>query len=113
MSTINVYEQYFKAHGSFNGVERHAVNVMLISNSDAGEITYEIAISFFPHTSPDDFAISYDAYFSKTIYHSKGRRPKKRESELLQMIQVEANTLANEHQATIDWEHPLIEARMG
>ena len=48
MTTLNVYEQYFEAQCTFNGIERHAVNVMLISNSEAGEITYELAISFFP-----------------------------------------------------------------
>ena len=113
MATINVYQQYFRAYGTFNGIERHAVNVMLISNSDAGEILYEVAISFFPHTSSDDFAISSDAYFSKILYHSKGRRSKKREAALLHDLHIEANQLAKDHQSTIDWEHPLIEARMG
>ncbi|MBO4351773.1 MAG: hypothetical protein J6A01_12640 [Proteobacteria bacterium] len=113
MATLNVYEQYFEAQCIFNGVERHAVNVMLISNSEAGEITYELAISFFPHTTPDDFCIPYDAYFSKILYQAKGRRSKKREAELLRDLQTEANALAMEHHASIDWEHPLIEARIG
>ena len=113
MSTINVYEQYFEAEYTFNGVERHAVNVMLISHSGAGEIIYELAISFFPHTTPDDYAISYDACFGKILYSAKGRRSKKREAELMQDLQAEANALAMEHHALIDWERPLIEARMG
>ena len=48
MATINVYEQYFKAEGIFSGVERKAVNVMLVSDSEAGTIRYELGLSFFP-----------------------------------------------------------------
>ena len=36
---INVYEQYFKAEGTFNGVERKGALVMLISDSEAGNIS--------------------------------------------------------------------------
>ena len=113
MATVNVYEQYFEANGIFNGVERHAVSVMLISDSEAGCIRYEVAVSFFPHHSPDDFAISYDAYFVKVIYESKGRRSKKREADLMEMIRAEADALASEQNAVIYWDKPLIEARRG
>ena len=111
MATINVYEQYFTANAEFHGVERRGVNVMLVATSECGEIRYEIAVSFFPHSSPDDFAISYDAYFSKTLYEAKGRRSKKREAVFLEELRQHAYALAAEHGAHIDWEHPLIEAR--
>ena len=111
MATINVYEQYFNASGNFNGVDRHAVNVMLISDSNDGQIRYEVAVSFFPHRTKDDFAISYDAWFSKVVYEAKGRRSKKREAEILATLRETADTLARQQNATINWNEPLIDAR--
>ena len=113
MATTNVYEQYFEAEGSFNGVDRHAVSVLLISDSEAGNIRNEVAVSFFPHNAPDDFAISYDAYFSVTVYEGKGRRSKKREAELMESIREVADALAQAQNAAIYWDKPLIEAKMG
>ena len=113
MATVNVYEQYFEASGVFNGVERRAASVMLISDSEAGSIRYEVAVSFFPHHAPDDFAVSYDAYFSKVVYEAKGRRSKKREAELMETLRDAADALAAEQNAAIDWDKPLIEARRG
>ena len=113
MATINVYEQYFEAEGCFNGVERKAASVLLISDSDAGQIKYEIAVNFFPHRSDDDFAISYDAYFSETLYEAAGRRSKKREAGFLEHLREEADALAAAHGGAILWDRPLIEARLG
>ena len=113
MATVNVYLQYFAAECTFNGVERHAASVMLIATSEEGRIKYEVAVSFFPHVSEDDFAVSYDAYFNKVVYEAKGRRSKKREQELLETLQTELNTLADEANAKIFWDKPLIEARRG
>ena len=113
MATINVYEQYFEAEGIFSGVERKAAAVMLISDSDAGHIKYELAVNFFPHRSEDDFAISYDAYFSKTLYESSGRRSRKREEAFLTALQEEADGLAAANGGLIFWVKPLIEARRG
>ena len=113
MATVNVYLQYFSAECTFNGVERHAASVMLIATSEEGRIKYEVAVSFFPHVSEDDFAVSYDAYFNKVVYEAKGRRSKKREQELLETLQTELNTLADEANAKIFWDKPLIEARRG
>ena len=76
MATVNVYLQYFAADCTFNGVERHGVSVMLIATSEEGQIRYEVAVSFFPHVSDEDYAISYDAYFSKVLFEAKGRRSK-------------------------------------
>ncbi len=38
MATINVYEQYFKAEGTFAGVKRKGALVMLVSDSEAGQM---------------------------------------------------------------------------
>lgn len=86
---------------------------MLIATSEEGNIKYETAVSFFPHTSEEDFAVSYDAYFSKLLFEAKGRRSKKREQQLLEMIQEEADSLADEAKGKIFWDKPLIEARRG
>lgn len=110
---INVYSQYFQAQASFSGVERRGAHVLLISDSEAGNITYKAAVSFFPHRDPDDFAVSYDAYFEKEIYSAAGRRSKKREAEFMASLRSEIDAIAAEHGATVDWEHPLNEARLG
>ena len=58
----NVYSQYFQANATFSGVERRGALVLLVSDSEAGMISYKVAVSFFPHKDPEDFAVSYDAY---------------------------------------------------
>ena len=110
---INVYSQYFKAQATFSGVERRGALVLLISDSEAGMITYKVAVSFFPHRDPEDFAISYDAYFEKEIFSAPGRRSKKREAAFLDSLRNEIDAIASEHGASVDWEHPLNDARMG
>jgi len=94
-------------------VERHGVSVMLIATSEEGQIRYEVAVSFFPHVSDEDYAISYDAYFSKVLFDAKGRRSKKREQQLMETMQQEADSLAKEANGKIYWDRPLIEARRG
>ena len=84
MATINVYEQYFAADCTYNGVPRKAALVALISDSDAGMITYKSLVTFFPHRDEEDYAVSYDACFEKELYHAAGRRSKKREKEFLE-----------------------------
>jgi len=108
---INVYSQYFEAKANFSGVERRGALVLLISDSEAGSITYKAAVTFFPHNDPEDFAVSYDAYFEKELYSASGRRSRKREAALLESLQSEVDTLASEHDATVDWSHPLGEAK--
>ncbi len=112
MATINVYQQYFAAECTYNGVDRHAAAVTLIATSEDGQIRYEVAVSFFPHVSEDDFAISYDAYFSKLLYEAKGRRSKKREQQLMEILHDESDSLATEANGVIFWDRPLIEARL-
>ena len=113
MAEINVYKQYFAASGSFGGVERHGALALLISDSHDGTITYTAAVSFFPHNDDEDFAVSYDAYFSKQLYSAKGRRSKKREAVFLAGLREEIDALAAENGAAVDWENPLRDAELG
>ena len=92
---INVYSQYFPAQACFSGMERRGALVLLISDSEAGMISYKAAVSFFPHRNAEDFGVSYDAYFD------------------LESLRSEIDAIAAEHDAVVDWEHPLNEARMG
>lgn len=110
---INVYSQYFAAECVYNGRERKGVVVNLTSMSEAGNIRYVVNISFFPHTEPTDFAISYDAYAEKEIYNNRGRRSKKREAGMLEEIRSHADEPAKNLGGTIEWEKPLREARLG
>ncbi len=110
---IDVYSQYFAAECVYNGRARKGVVVNLTSSSEAGTIRYCVSVSFFPHENPEDFAISYDAYAEKEIYHAKGRRSKKREAGMLAEIRIHADELAKGLDGTIDWEKPLCEARLG
>ena len=123
---INVYEQYFAAEAVFNGVERRGALVMLISDSEAGTISYKAAVTFFPHRDEEDFAVSYDAYFEKELYRAPGRRSKKREAALLEQLPAEIDALAasaflaatapvisGTPAARILWDRPLRESRRG
>ena len=109
--TVNTYEQYFAAEGEFSGVKRRGALVMLISDSEAGFIRYEAAVTFFPHADEEDFAVSYDAYFSKTLYEAKGRRSKKREAALLETLRGTVDELAEESGCAVRWDEPLRDAR--
>ena len=111
--TISVYEQYFVAEAEFNGMPRHAALVKLISDSDAGNIRYEAAVSFFPHNDEEDYAVSYDAYLSKVLYEAKGRRSRKREQALLETFQSEIDGLAETIGGKVLWDQPLKEERRG
>lgn len=113
MATINVYERYYKADLMANEVKRQGALVMLVSTSEEGQIKYEAAVSFFPHRDETDFAVSYDAYFSKVLYEAKGRRSKKREAALLDELQQHVDALAEEVGGKIFWEAPLREERRG
>lgn len=108
---INVYEQYFKAEGTFNGVERKGALVMLISDSEAGNIFYKAAVTFFPHRNEEDYAVSYDVYFEKEIYQAPGRRSKKREEELLTEVPSIIDEIAEENKFKVLWDEPLREER--
>lgn len=113
MATINVYERYYAAEAEFNGVPRHGALVMLIAASEEGNIRYEAAVTFFPHRDEEDYAVSYDAYFSKLLYEAKGRRSKKREEILLQELQQHIDELAQGIGGCVWWNQPLREERRG
>lgn len=106
----DVYQQYFRAEAEFNGVPRRAADVKLTSDSEAGFIKYTVSVNFFPFRDPEDFAISYDAYFEKEIYAAKGRRSKKREKAFLASLRETADELAAEQGAKVLWEEPMREA---
>lgn len=113
MKVIDVYEQYFKADCMYNTVQRNGAAVKLTATSDAGMIKYEVTVSFFPHEDEEDFRISYDAVESETLFEGKGRRSKKREQEYLPTVRDHADAIAEKLGGTIDWDSPLIEARLG
>ncbi len=108
---INVYERYYKADAEFSGVRRNGALVMLISDSEAGSITYKAAVTFFPHRDDEDYAVSYDAYFEKELYSGKGRRSKKKETAFLEQLSEAIDRIAEEHNAKVLWDEPLREER--
>lgn len=112
MDTLNIYEQYFEADLCWNCVQRHAVKVMLICESGQGNVRYDAAASFFPHEDEEDFAVSCDAYFSKTLCECPGRRSKAREAALLGSLREEVDRIAAGNGAQVFWEKPLGEARL-
>ena len=111
--TVNVYQQYFAASLRFSDTDRRAASVMLISDSEAGRIRYEAAVTFFPHEDEEDWRISYDAYFSRVVYEAAGRRSKKREQALLDSLPEVIDALATEAGGSVDWAHPLRDAARG
>lgn len=113
MKVIDVYRQYFGGECMYNGVERKGVLVTLTATSDAGNIMYEVGISFFPHRDEEDYAISYDAYASKVILNEKGRRSKKRDEQMMEQVQDVASALAEELGGVTYWDKPLQDAVYG
>ncbi len=115
MKVIDVFECYYEATCTFNERDRHAAVVKLTATSDAGQITYEYSVNFFPHDDEEDFAISYDAYVSEIAYEGKGRRTKKRDAQYLETetLREHADALAAELGGTINWDEPLITPRLG
>ena len=111
MAVVNVYEQYFAAEGTFSGTERRGALVMLISDSEAGRIRYEAAVSFFPHRDEEDYAVSYDAYYARVLFEAPGRRSRKREAQLLDSLKDTVDSIAAEAGGTVHWDCPLREAR--
>ena len=111
--TIDVYRQYFEAAITADGVERHAALVTLTADSDAGNIRYEAAVTFFPHNDDEDYAVSYDAYFSKVLFEGKGRRSKKRDQLFTDGIREHIDALAADAGGEVFWDRPLREAVYG
>ena len=110
---INVYERYYKADAVFNGVKRNGALVMLISDSEAGNISYKAAVTFFPHNDDEDFGVSYDAYFEEELLSAKGRRSKKKEEAYLKDLREIIDRISNEQNAKVLWDEPLRDERRG
>ena len=113
MAEIDVYEQYFAAEAEYNGVKRHGAKVLLTSVSGEGNIRYDMSVIFFPHNDEEDYAVSYDAVFTETVYEGKGRRSRKREEKLLEGLRGKIDEISFENGGRVDWERPLREARRG
>lgn len=113
MKVIDVYSQYFHAHRQLDGDLRRAALVNLTATYEAGNITYEAGVTFFPFRDPEDFAISYDVYLSKVLYSKKGRRSRKREEALLQDLRPHIDELAQQLGGQVFWDRPLRDARYG
>ena len=111
MNAIDVYSQYFHAAGEFNGIERKAAVVALTAESGEGRVSYTVSVNFFPFRDPEDFGITYDAFFSKEIYSAPGRRSKKREAAYLEEFRTYADELAASAGGTVYWDRPLRDAR--
>ncbi len=111
MATVNVYEQYFQAECEYNSVLRHAALVMLVSDSENGNIKYTSAVTFFPHNSDDDFAVSHDAYFDMVLFEGKGRRSRKREQQLHETLRESIDTVVEQANAKVFWDKALREAK--
>ena len=113
MAVVNVYERYFEASCEYNGVPRKAALVMLAADSCEGNIRYSAGVTFFPHRDEEDYAVSYDAFFEKTLFEGKGRRSKKREAKLLEGFQEVIERLAETAGGRVFFDRPLREARRG
>ena len=113
MAVVNVYERYFEASCEYNGVPRKAALVMLTVDSCEGNIRYSAGVTFFPHRDEEDYAVSYDAFFERTLFEGKGRRSKKREQAFLTELQTVIAELAAEQGAEVFWDRPLREERRG
>ena len=110
---IDVYKRYYAGKCVFNGVKRKACVVTLSSRSGGGEITYAAAVSFFPHKTADDFAISYDAYAEEILFSGKGRRSKKREAVYMESLREAVDRAADSIGGKVLWDEPLNEAQYG
>ena len=111
--TVNVFEQYLEAEAVVNEVERRGALVMLISDSEKGQITYTAAVTFFPHADEEDFGVSYDAYLEEVLFSGKGRRSKKREEKMLSGFNEVIDRLSETIGAKVYWDRPLRPERRG
>lgn len=110
---INVYQRFFEAALEYNGMKRRAASVLLISESEAGNIKYTVAVAFMPYEDEEDFRVPFDAYFTKTIYEDRGRRSKKKEKQFIEDLPQYIDELATEVDGKIFWDKPLSDERLG
>ena len=112
VKSIDVYKQYFAAEADFGGDIRKGASVVLNATTDEGTVEYKVCVSFFLHEDDEDFRISFDRYFEKNLFSGKGRRTKKRDALYMEEIKNAADEIAAENGAVINWDEPLIEARI-
>ncbi|MBR4928382.1 MAG: hypothetical protein IKZ63_02660 [Oscillospiraceae bacterium] len=112
MKSIDVYKQYFAAEADFGGDVRRGACVVLNATSEEGMVEYKVCVSFFLHEDEEDFRISFDRYFEKSLFRGKGRRTRKRDALYMEEIRNAADEIAAENGAVIKWDDPLIEARI-
>ena len=89
---------------SLNGENDSAVYYANRALSITNEIYHQnnalyILTNFFPHNQDDDFAVSYDAYFSKVLFEAPGRRSKKREQALMEEFRQHIDELVTTNEA--------------
>ena len=110
---INVFQRFFEAELEYNGMKRRAASVLLISDSEAGNIKYTAAVAFMPYEDEEDFRVPFDAYFTKTIYEDRGRRSKKKEKQFIEDLQQYIDELATKVEGKVFWDKPLSDERLG
>ena len=110
---VNAYERYFRADAVFSDVPRKGALVLLIADSEAGNVTYRAAVTFFPHRDEEDFAVSWDAYLERELYSGRGRRSRKKEAAWLEQLPEIVDGMAGAHGAAVFWDEPLTEERRG
>jgi len=113
MYCIDVYEQYFEGEIEAYGVTRHGALVKLTATGEEGMIKYEAFVTFFFHEDEEDYAVSYDLSGAEELYNKKGRRSKKRESELMEELRPTVDRIAEGMGGRVFWDKPLREARHG
>jgi len=113
MVSVNVYECYYRAECLYNGIMRHGAKAVLLYESEEGSYSYTAQLIFFPHNDPEDYGVTYDAFFTETLLEGKGRRSKKKEAELLEHLQECCDKLAAQAGGTVFWEEPLTPERRG
>ena len=115
VDAVDVYSQYFHAHGVFDGSERKAAIVKLTVLKDIeGILQYQISASFFPFRDEEDFLVADDVLFAKTVSEGAKRRSRKKEQEMLESIREQIDELLQAcDDAVIYWDRPLREARLG
>lgn len=113
MYDINVYLRYYRADCVCGGIQRNAALVQMRAVSEEGQLRYDVSVNFIPFTAPDDFTVSYDAVWERTVFERRGRRSKKREAALMESFKQTCDELAASAGGRIFWDQPLTEARLG
>jgi len=113
---LDVYRQYFHAHGIYNAVQRRAANVKLTLYKDTdGICEYRISASLFRFEDEEDFLDGSDAMVSRAVLTGLKRRSKKKEAQLLEGLSKQIDELLPQlgEGTVIYWDKPLRDAIYG